>query len=712
MSDETVAKGQLQGLQALRGIAALAVVAHHAIEQSDGAAGRFSPDWFTTLGAAGVDLFFVISGFIMLWTSFPHGREPLKPGTFLVRRITRIMPLYWLACAAVLALAAAGFLKSHHYGAATIARSLLLLPGSGVIGVAWTLVFEIWFYVLFALLLPWRSRWMMALGVPALLLIAATLAPMLPPGPTRDLLQSPLPLEFCFGLWAALLAPRLLKRTWPRWAMAALGMLAVTAMALAAWLVPHADTHGLPHGSRALAWGLPALALVLAVLPLRQARGPMMQAIVRLGDSSYALYLSHVFVMTAYGRLLREPAFGSLPQAPVVVAVVALSVAVGFAVHFGIERPMTEWLRSVGQRPRRPTTTHPTTLAPARLEVLDGMRGIAAIVVLVFHLRQQHTLESMAYAPLAVDFFYVLSGYVVALAYGKRLASRAVTPAGFGLVRLRRLYPLAFFGTMLGIGLAAMAALKGSVSLADVALAGGLALLLLPSPVFPQWPTAYPFNMAAWSLAFEAFANAVYALIAPRLTTLRLIALVAVSLGGLALLACAQGSIGGGNNRANFGWGFVRVMFPFFAGVLLQRLRAGPVTGPLMAYGLIAVLGAFLLAGFEKDWLLSLAYVALLFPALVWFGAQSRPSLRLAALCRWTGALSYPLYITQGPVLRAGEEVLKHVQFSPAGAIGFAVAEAAAAVAVALLASRYMDDAGRRVIDRIAAWRIRSPARA
>jgi len=288
MSDRSVAKGQLQGLQALRGIAALAVVVHHAIEQSNMATGRFSPDWFTTLGAAGVDLFFVISGFIMMWTSFPQGRQPLGPGTFLVRRLTRIMPLYWLACAAMLALAAAGFLKSHHYGAALIARSLLLLPGSGVIGVAWTLVFEMWFYALFALLLPLRSRRVMALGVPALLLMASALGGLLPLGPTRDLLQSPLPLEFCFGLWAALLAPRLLRRWWRWWSLTTLAALAVVAMGLAAWLVPHPNTYGLPHGARVLAWGLPALALVLVSLPLRQARAPVMRALVHLGDASYA----------------------------------------------------------------------------------------------------------------------------------------------------------------------------------------------------------------------------------------------------------------------------------------------------------------------------------------------------------------------------------------------------------------------------------------
>lgn len=121
-------KNQLQGIQALRGLAALAVVVHHTLEQSNGAARPFSPDWLTTVGAAGVDLFFVISGFIMVWTTFPQGRPPLRPATFLYRRVTRIYPIYWLTCAAMLALVAMGFLHTHTFTAGDIARSLVLLP--------------------------------------------------------------------------------------------------------------------------------------------------------------------------------------------------------------------------------------------------------------------------------------------------------------------------------------------------------------------------------------------------------------------------------------------------------------------------------------------------------------------------------------------------------------------------------------------------------
>lgn len=85
---------ELYGIQMLRAIAALAVVVHHTLEESGGAIGKFSPDWLTTSGASGVDIFFVISGFIMFHVTFRDRRGPPTPGTFLFRRATRIYPFY------------------------------------------------------------------------------------------------------------------------------------------------------------------------------------------------------------------------------------------------------------------------------------------------------------------------------------------------------------------------------------------------------------------------------------------------------------------------------------------------------------------------------------------------------------------------------------------------------------------------------------------
>jgi peptidoglycan/LPS O-acetylase OafA/YrhL len=131
------------GIQILRGVAALAVVIHHALEMSNGSVGRFSPDWLTTSGAAGVDIFFVISGFIMVHTSFLSGCAPLRPLIFLKKRALRIYPFYWICLIAMSLLFAVGFMKSHNINMTKFLLSALLFPGDPLIDVSWTLSYEV-----------------------------------------------------------------------------------------------------------------------------------------------------------------------------------------------------------------------------------------------------------------------------------------------------------------------------------------------------------------------------------------------------------------------------------------------------------------------------------------------------------------------------------------------------------------------------------------
>ncbi|MBX9885510.1 MAG: acyltransferase [Novosphingobium sp.] len=327
-----------------------------------------------------------------------------------------------------------------------------------------------------------------------------------------------------------------------------------------------------------------------------------------------------------------------------------------------------------------------------RFHTLDGMRGLAALVVLAFHIAQQRTLAALPFAGLAVDFFYVLSGFVVAHSYETRLAGGALSLRQFVRLRVVRLYPLAFLGILLGTLLAgAAAAVKGSVSLADVAAAAALAFLLLPSFVFPQWPTAYPFNPAAWSLTFEALANLVFAGIARWLSHAVLAAIVLAGGAALVWLAIAQGGISGGHEQATVLLGIPRVVFPFFAGVLLRRLPAAPGSGPLAGAALMLALLAVLLAPAGYGAATSLICVILLFPVLVWLGIANRPGPALARCFAALGALSYPLYITQAAILRLGLEVVRRYQLAPAQFALFALAEAACAVALAWLAMRWFD---------------------
>lgn len=327
-----------------------------------------------------------------------------------------------------------------------------------------------------------------------------------------------------------------------------------------------------------------------------------------------------------------------------------------------------------------------------RFVVLDGLRGVAALVVLSLHLVQQHDLTALPFAGLAVDFFYMLSGFVVAFAYEQRLQNGTMSLTAFAGVRIARLYPLVFLGTAAGIALGFLAAaFKDSVTYQEIARSGALALLLLPSYVFPQWDTAYPFNMAAWSLTFELLVNALYGVLAPRLTSRRLVTLVGCSAVILVFVALMNHGIAGGSSQKDFAYGFGRVLFPFFAGVLLYRFRLPQRMASRAGLGIILALLGLLLVPAHEAGLASLLYVLVFFPMIVAGGAAVMVGPRLARACRLGGELSFPLYILQGPVLRIGEELLKHWHFGLLGSYLFGMGEAGIVAVVAYLALRYFD---------------------
>ncbi|MCB8876461.1 acyltransferase family protein [Acidisoma silvae] len=347
-----------------------------------------------------------------------------------------------------------------------------------------------------------------------------------------------------------------------------------------------------------------------------------------------------------------------------------------------------------------------TTTRKHQFAVLDGLRGFGALTVLVFHLIQQHIVGILPFAGLAVDFFYMLSGFVMAFAYEHKLRSGAMDFKSFAGIRILRLYPLLFVGTMAGIVLGLLAAhVKHDVTYTQIAISGALGLVLLPSYVFPQWGTAFPFNMAQWSLTFEIFANAVFAAIAPKLTTRVLLGTLAVTALLLIASALVHGDIYGGYDKDNFIYGFTRVLFPFFAGVLVFRFRRSPRHAPWLAAGLIIALIAFLMLPPWHAGLFTLPYVILLFPAIIFLGAAAEVGPRVSAFFRFLGVLSYPLYILQSPILRIGEEVLKRKHFGLGGSIAFGLAEAAAALVISYLALTYYDVPLRRFIRARAARR-------
>lgn len=317
---------RLGNLQALRGLAALAVVLFHVIETS---AHQQRPvqglaplaGW----GAWGVDLFFVLSGFVMVHVQQRRARSARE---FLADRLWRIAPLYWLL---TLLLVLLQVLRPSLFNGA-LADTRLVLASLGfvagpwlghapVLWLGWTLEWEMAFYALFAmgLLLPWR--WGPAVCVAAGLSLLMALG------------ADALGLEFLLGMGVAALHAR-----WPCSRPLAWALLALGAAGLLASIGQAAPAQ------RLWQWGLPCLLVVAGAVPLGQTRWAPGQW---LGDASYSLYLIQALSIPALYRLLRQ--WPDLGPDTVALAVIAGTVLAGLACHRFVERPMAAWrARRVG----------------------------------------------------------------------------------------------------------------------------------------------------------------------------------------------------------------------------------------------------------------------------------------------------------------------------------------------------------------------------
>jgi exopolysaccharide production protein ExoZ len=337
----------LFGIQILRGIAALGVVVHHTLEESYRAAAGFrSPDWLTTAGAAGVDIFFVISGFIMLHVSFSSTGKAIKPGSFLLRRIGRIYPLYWIFCAATLALSGLGFFASKVLTTTVIAKSLLLVPTpETLIDASWTLSFEMYFYLVFAATLRFGSKNLSMIISIAVIVTLVVTARTVFGGEVGEFLANPISIEFCFGLLVAGFWQANLSNT----TGIAVGLVGMIIIVTAPLYVPHASTNALPEFARVIVWGLPAALILAAFASLGTPRGAALWCAGLIGDASYSIYLSHGFVMAAYAKMLKSTVVGSHSQLAVIPIVIGICVAVGLIAHFVAERPLVKLMRRLLQ---------------------------------------------------------------------------------------------------------------------------------------------------------------------------------------------------------------------------------------------------------------------------------------------------------------------------------------------------------------------------
>jgi peptidoglycan/LPS O-acetylase OafA/YrhL len=359
---------RLQGIQLLRGVAAMLVVFHHfsIMAKAHGDAGSFlHRAHLAEFGACGVDMFFCISGFVMMVAATTElGQGRFQAVDFLIRRVLRIMPLYWIVTTILVVAVVTAPLWSAGLGPGlelpfpdpsnnpgNLLQSYLLLPAffpgtttvAPLVFTGWTLSYEFYFYILIAAaaLLWTESRSILA--ALALVILALCLAARIAPFPKTALrlfLANPVVLEFVFGAAVFVLLQRL-KR-------GAAICVALGATALAATALVH-----VAGAARVAFWGVPS-ALLLFGVAAGERRLPAPRLLLLIGDASFSLYLIHivpvfVFVSCLRSGLLKGPHVQDLAVALACV----LTVGLGVLVYVGVERPLTAALNRLYSRHAR-----------------------------------------------------------------------------------------------------------------------------------------------------------------------------------------------------------------------------------------------------------------------------------------------------------------------------------------------------------------------
>lgn len=316
----------LRSIQAGRGIAAVLVLLYHLNNIVFGTPKYFPTKPFGTffdMGHAGVDFFFVLSGFIIMYVHRGDIGHPEAAGRYLFRRLVRIYPIYWIALALVLP----PYLAMHGAAVADIASSVLLIEyGEMILGPAWTLCHEVMFYAAFLALIVAPP-----LGVA---LIAA------------QALLSPFNVLFPIGMGAAILLRSSVRL--PAGPLLIVGAAAFLACGLAE---PYdgRETAGMLWR---LGYGVSAAAMIVGAARLEAAgRIATPAAMLLLGEASYSIYLTHYPVLIGLGKLaVHIPAPGWL----LFPLIGAATLACGIAFHLIAEKPLLRWAGSRRLKPSRP----------------------------------------------------------------------------------------------------------------------------------------------------------------------------------------------------------------------------------------------------------------------------------------------------------------------------------------------------------------------
>lgn len=290
-------------------------------------------------------------------------------------------------------------------------------------------------------------------------------------------------------------------------------------------------------------------------------------------------------------------------------------------------------------------------------EILDGLRGVAALAIVVFHFMEwiytDPAKNFIGHGFLAVDFFFCLSGFVIAYAYDSRIGKIGIIE--FFKSRLIRLHPLVLLGATLGLLGFLFDPFSGHP---EVYSAGRLILIfvcslfLIPYPVMADRSfNVFGLNAPSWSLFWEYAASIFYALILHKLPRRALIALTLIAAGILCSVGLRAGNLLGGWNGETFWDGGARILYSFSAGLLIYRSN-WIIKNRLGFFGLAILLSfAFLMPSFKWNWIAELLIVLVYFPLLVSLGAGSSLSSGSKKLCIFSGEISYPLYMTHYAVI-------------------------------------------------------------
>ncbi len=359
---------RIYSLQALRGVAVLGVVLFHmtAVEHKYSGGDILLPRWLDFF-QSGVDLFFIISGFVMVIVSRGRFQKLAESKRFLFNRVSRIYPTYWLYYFLTLAvvLVQPGMVNSTH-GSSSLLMSFLLLPNDKVllVMVAWSLLFELWFYLVFTGVMCFRERWLpgFLMGWAMLLVVFNSVQDWQDYNPALKIILHPYALEFIAGVALALL---FYSRHSARIPLSMIRIALVIALIPGIGLIGYYrlfDEQGmLRMFSVSAVFG--TLVLGLALLERRQ-HIRMPAFLVATGDMSYTVYLSHLLVLGVIGRIWQI--FGTAPDSlldNVVISVLMMAAVVcyGWVGYRCFEKPVLDRSNDFSRRRFR----------------LDGIRGRA-----------------------------------------------------------------------------------------------------------------------------------------------------------------------------------------------------------------------------------------------------------------------------------------------------------------------------------------------